>query len=976
MKTFISTLLFLSLSLSIFAQQKGSIRGTVVDDVTGEPMLGVTIMIKGSNEGTVTDLDGQFTIETSPGKVTLVFSYISYSPLTLEDVEVKANDVNVLDNIKMQEEAIKGGEVVVTAEAIKSNEAGIITMKLKSPGMIDGISSDKIRQTGDANVAEATKRVTGVTVEGGKYVYVRGLGDRYSKTTLNGIDIPGLDPDRNSLQMDIFPTNLISNIVISKNFTADLPADFTGGLLNIETKDFPEERLFNLSFSTAYNPQVHFNKDYLSYKGGKTDFLGFDDGTRALPVGADNQNIPNPVGYSVQQVRDFNNKFNPTLGATNQLSILDFNGSISYGNQISLKKKGEPTNNKLGYIFSLSYKSDYKYYDDVKYGEYQRDADSTVNQLQYATTQEGVLTERNFLLGGIAGLAYKTKTSKLKLTLIHLQNGESRVGRFAIDNNSSAVGQSGYGAKSDNLEYNQRGLTNILMNGTHVLVNSGWEIDWKMGTTYSTSKDPDIRKTAFSGYDFTVNDSTFRFAAGEAGFPSRIWRSLDELNSTAKIDLTKKLRIANTDMKLKFGASQNYKVRNYEILTYNLVIGSTQNWNSADANQVYNPNNLWPSDTNSYYIQSGNLFPNSNAYSSNVMNSGAYVSSEFTLFKKLKTTLGLRTEYFVQRHTGRDIAYSSGDIINGNNLENDVVLKTFNLFPSANLVYNITPKMNLRAAYSRTIARPSFKELSYAQILDPITNRIFNGSFFRYTNSLGELTWNGNLMETNIDNLDLRWEWFFKNNQTISLSGFYKNFTNPIELVRIPEQQTSTEFQPRNVGNGTVLGVEIELRKDFSFISPKLANLNFNTNITLVKSQIRMTDVEFDARERYRREGQEIKNTRDMAGQSPYVINACLSYSNKKLGMDLGIYYNVKGPTLSVVGTGLYADVYDEPFHSVNFSFSQKLGKEKNTSVDFRVSNLLNDRIESFYVSYKADRQIFNSINPGISFSFGVNHKF
>jgi outer membrane receptor protein involved in Fe transport len=284
--------------------------------------------------------------------------------------------------------------------------------------------------------------------------------------------------------------------------------------------------------------------------------------------------------------------------------------------------------------------------------------------------------------------------------------------------------------------------------------------------------------------------------------------------------------------------------------------------------------------------------------------------------------------------------------------------------------------MNLRAAYSRTIARPSFKELSYAQILDPITNRIFNGSFFRYTNSSGEVTWNGNLMESNIDNVDLRWEWFFKNNQTISVSGFYKYFTNPIELIRIPEQQTSTEFQPRNVGNGMVMGVEIELRKDFSFISPKLANLNFNTNITLVKSQIRMTDVEFNARERYFRAGQEIKNTRDMAGQSPFVINAGLSYSNKEIGMDLGIYYNVKGPTLSVVGTGLSPDVYDEPFHSVNFSFSQKLGKEKNTAIDFRVSNLLNDRIESFYVSYKADKQIFNSINPGISFSFGVNHKF
>ena len=433
-------------------------------------------------------------------------------------------------------------------------------------------------------------------------------------------------------------------------------------------------------------------------------------------------------------------------------------------------------------------------------------------------------------------------------------------------------------------------------------------------------------------------------------------------------------------MKIKFGASETYKLRNYNIKLYEILFSRAQSWESADPSLVLAPENTYPTaEVNGAYIQSGNANPNPNEYSSNVNNTAAYVSTEFTVFKKLKTILGLRSEYFVQRHTGRDIAFASGDVVNGNNLVNTKVLESFNLFPTANLVYAINDKQNLRGSYARTIARPSFKELSYAQILDPITNRIFNGSLFTYSSMIDGVqtfTWEGNLVETNIDNVDLRWEWFMEKAQMFSVSGFYKNFKNPIELVRIPEQQTSTEFQTRNVGNGQLFGAEVELRKNFDFISPALENLNFNVNVTYVYSQINMTDLEYNARKAYEREGETTKRTRDMAGQSPYVINCGLSYNNAELGLDFGVFYNVKGATLYVVGTGLAPNVYTAPFHSLNLSVNKKLGKEKNTSIDFKVSNLLNDRIESFYQSFEATPQIFNSFNPGMTFSFGLSHKF
>ena len=954
--------------------QKGTIRGSIFDDANGESLIGVTVALKGTTTGAITDLDGKFSIMVEPGTYDLLISYISFQSQTIEGVEVKPGEVTLLNNLRLKQATIEVSEVVIRAEIVRRNESSLMLMKQKSAIMIDGISSEKMELIGDGNAVEAAKRVTGVSIEGGKYVYVRGLGDRYSKTTLNSMEIPGLDPDRNSLQMDIFPTNLIDNITVSKNFTADMPADFTGGLMNIETKDFPDQRILNVSAGLGYNPSMHFNPDYLSYKGGKTDFLGFDDGTRALPSRAGSQFIPTPVsGASASQVNSFVRSFNPTLAADQRLSPMDFNGSFTFGNQYALDKDGAGKK-KLGFIVSLSYRTDFKYYDDVRYGEYQRHPNPDSLKLRYATVQNGRMGEHSTLLGGIVGLAYKTDRSKLKFNVMHLQSGQSRAATFDIDNNGDAVGQSGYIAFSHNLEYNQRSLTNALISGSHVLTGNKWELSWGASPTYSLSEDPDIRKTAF-----TVGETGTDFNAGAGGNPSRIWRSLNELNAPVKADVTFNYKYKERDSKLKFGASHIYKQRDYEILFFDVQFFGSQSWPEADPSTVLDPENIYdgtPGRPNNIYYQSGNNSPNPNQYASNINNSGVYVSNEMELFKHFKTIVGVRMEYYVQRHTGRDQTFASGDILNGRNLVNDKVLETVNFFPSVNIIYSIRDGHNIRMAYSRTVARPSFKELSFAQIIDPITNRIFNGSLFTYINSQGVVSWDGDLKETDIDNLDIRWEYFLKHGQMFSVSGFFKHFDNPIELVRIPEQQTSTEFQPRNVGTGYVFGLELEFRKNLDFISPFLANLSLSANVTLAQSLLRMSQIEFDARKRFERTGESISNVRRMAGQSPYVVNAGISYGNKEIGLDLGIFYNVKGRTLEIVGIGLYPDAYTEPFHSLNFSINKKFGKEQRTVVDLKVANMLNDRVETFYHSFEAGKQVFSSINPGVSFGLGVSHKF
>ncbi len=942
--------------------QSGILRGKVLDAKTGESLLGVSVFLPGTTIGTATDLDGAFSLSVPAGTHRLTVSFISYNTLTLTDIAVAPGATVVLPDVLLQDISTEIGVAEITVEAARSSETAMMTMKRRSAALIDGVSAASIRLSGDGNAVEAARRITGVSVEDGKYVFVRGLGDRYTKIMLNQVDIPGLDPDRNTLQMDIFPTALIDNISVSKNFTADQPADFSGGLVNVELKDFPTERVRSLSFSTAYNPAMHLRSEALDAQPGALDWLGMDDGGRALPLAAQSANIPTPIsGASRDEVNAFVRSFNPELGARQRTATPDFSLGATWGDQ--RPRAHRP--GQMGYILSLSYKQESKFYDEVTYGEYQRFIDPSQFAMRYATLQQGQLGERQNLWGGLAGWALKGQTSKIRLTLLHLQSGERRAGQFHIDNDGEAVGQSGYLAFSENLEYNQRSLTNLLFQGSH---KGDWEIDWRISPTYSTSNDPDIRRTAI-----TINPetgSTF-FSAGAGGNPSRIWRSLQELNLTSRVDVTRKFDWGTEPATFRAGALHTLKARRYEILFFDIQFFGTQVWpENFTANDVLRPENIYPANANNIYYQSGNLDPNPNAYESTSQVAAGYVTQEWTR-GRLRTIAGLRAEHFTQRHTGRDQRYASGDLVNGNALDNERVLNAVDLFPSLNLVFALDEATNLRAYYGRTIARPSFKELSFAQIIDPITNRIFNGALFTYPG------WEGALGETRVQHADLRWEVFGRNNQLLSVSGFWKQFQDPIELVRIPEQQTSTEFQPRNVGNGQLFGAELEVRQSLEPVSPALSAWTLTANLTWVASRIDMTDLEYNSRLAYIKEGQTLSPHRAMAGQSPYVINAGVQYRSPDEGrLATGLFYNVKGPTLYIVGGGLFPDVYLEPFHSLNFSFAYKLGEAGRTTLDFRAANLLGDDLEALYQSFEAQPEVFSRLSPGRSFSLGLGWTF
>lgn len=955
-------LLYFILIFSRLYAQNSYIRGAVFDAASGEYLPGVTVLVPGTTNGTITDLDGQFSLAISPGVYELNFSFISYETLKINDINVGEGEVVQLGDLSLKEASIELSEITVMAEAVRNTENALLTLKQKSVSVIDGISSTNFRKIGDSDAAASMKRVTGVSVEGGKYVYVRGLGDRYTKTIMNGLDVPGLDPDRNTLQMDIFPTSLIDNIIVHKSFSAELPADFTGGVINITTKDFPEEKTSSLSFGFGYNPSIHFNNKFLTYKGGATDFLGFDDGTRKIPATSDipffSQVVGNPDGEKGLRYREILEAFNPTLSAHEQQSLLDFELGYHIGNQASFGQKS------VGYNFSLSYKNNYEYFKDAEFARYGLSGDPDVTEMEVREFQSGSIGVNTVLLSALAGLSVKTSVSKYSIDLLHLQNGESRAGIF--DYRNADQGAVFYGFQH-NLDYSQRSLSNLIIRGKHSFSNKDWDLNWKISPTFSRIYDPDIRFTRYEDRDGVYSIGT------EVGFPERIWRDLSEINLSGAAHAAKTFSFAGRKSKFRFGAAYTFKERDFEIRNFALNIRNVPL--SGDPDELFYTENLWPLNGNQ---SSGTTYEapfiptNPNKFNSSISNVAGYASVEMEPANKLKTILGLRLESYKQKYTGQDQ-------LGFNVLENDVVLDQLGFFPSVNIIYSVSEKQNFRFSFSKTIARPSFKELSYAEIYDPVSGRTFIGGLFRDANDLAGIEyWDGDLVSTDIYNYDLRWELFGLNGQMFSISGFYKKFINPIEMVQFATQTGS--FQPRNVGDGEVIGAETELRLNGETLFQELDKLRFLLNFTLTGSSIELSPTELKSRQENARTGQEIDNYRSMAGQAPYIINTGIAYEGGDegtlKGLEAGLYYNVQGSTLLYVGIADRPDIYTKPFHSLNFNSNKSLGKQKKINVGFKVENILNSSKESIFESYNAKDQYFERLSAGMTFKVRFIYKF
>ena len=925
----------LMMAMQVVNAQTGKVTGKILDGDYNDVLAFANVSVKNTEKGTTSDFEGVYALELKEGVYSLVFSFIGYESKEITEINVKANEVITI-NVTLNSSVLLK-EVMVTSSARQNTEASILFYQKKSATLIDGLSIASINKTGASNIASAIKSVPGVSVQDGKFVYVRGLGDRYTKSILNGMDIPGLDPDKNTIQMNIFPTNILENILVIKSASADLPADFTGGVIDIVTKDFPTQKQMEFSVSGGFNPNMHFKDNYLTYKGGATDFLGFDDGTRTLPISTA-QIIPNPASAKNRTLGPITRAFNPTLATENKTSLPDFGIGFNYGNQFDVN------DNKLGFIASFDYKNTTTFYEGFENGIYQKPEERDEFELRFDRRQRGDIGTNNVLASVLTGLSYKTLKSKYNLNFLHIQNGESRAALFdqktEISNAIDVV--------KDNLEYTERAITNVLLSGKNTSEDASFITEWKISPTYSRVYDKDVRLTTFIKLPdgFTISS--------DAGFPNRIWRNLEEINAVGKVDFTKKYELFSNKAVFKFGGLYSYKQRDYSVYSYEIAFRNiSPTVFGGDPNAILADENIWTPSTNSGSYIRGNFEP-ANSFDANQNTAAAYVSNEFKIGEKLRTILGVRAEYFTTFFTGQN---NLGSQI----YDHENTLEEMDFFPSANIIYEYNDNTNFRFSYSKTTARPSFKELSVVQIPDLLTGVIFLGNI--------------DLKSSYIDNFDFRYEVYGNQNQMLALSGFYKNFKDPIELVAF-SVIAPNQFTPRNSPSAEVLGFEFEGRKNFGFMAESLKDLTLNVNVSVIGSKIKMNqgiNEEFDSRKTFARDGETIKDTRELQGQSPFLINAGLNYNNTTFGLETGLFYNVQGKTLEVVGFGQNPDVYVQPFNSLNFNFSKTMGKDSNSSISLKVDNILAEKRQSLYDSFGATGRSFSLRQPGTSFSLGYS---
>lgn len=921
---------FLAFTSLVSAQK---LSGTIMDGEFNEPLAFSNVVVKGTIIGTTSDFEGKYTLDVPVGVYTIQFFYLGYETKEISNVEMVLGKLTEVD-VVMNPSSNQLDEVVLVTSARQNSETAILNVQRKSVNLLDGLSAQSIKKVGDSDLAGAIKRVPGVSVQGGKYVYVRGLGDRYSKTVLNGLEVPGLDPDRNTLQLDIFPTNLIENILVSKSASADLPSDFSGGVVDIVTKDFSLVPEYSINVSANYNPSMHFKKDYIRDFRSKTDFLGFDSNYRDLPLDP-KDNIPNAITTSSEAnlLPGITKSFDPKMGVMNAQNEMNFSLGATASNQYSLKN-----DKSIGFIASLGYKYETTYYDDFFNG-------TAINQFQELEpyfSQQGRAGIENILLSGLAGVSFKTKRSKYKLNLLYLQNGESN----AIKADYEDFIENPYIGTGELLTYTERNITSIPLTGKHSNLNGDAILEWKLAYNKASVADKDFRRTVF---ETDSERSYFALSSSTTNFPTRFWRNLEEDVLNGKIDYSKDIKLGNTEHKWKFGVGYVGKTRDFSTFNYTIGFKGDSNVLSGNANEILLNKNIWSPANNFGSYAIGN-FQATNQYNSESTNQSAYISDEIRFSSKFKAVLGLRFENYVLKYSGQNLE--------GAVYDKATFIDKKDFFPSANLILSPTEDQNVRFSYAKTTARPSFKEASAITLYDPITERFFIG--------------NPDLKPSYIDNLDLRFEKYGAGGDFFAVSAFAKLFKDPIEINAV-NLNSPNQLTGKNNKNAQLLGMEIEYRKDF--IKTEFFTLNFNTNISIIEAKQKMSDAEYQGR-LIIAEGRPLNDTRKLQGQSPYMINSGLNFKINKSNLEGGLFYNVQGKTLEVVGIGIVPDVYSEPFHSLNYSMQKSFGKDQRQSIKLTVDNLLGDIRESFYSFYDQPELHFSRFKPGTSFTLAYNLKF
>jgi hypothetical protein len=898
-------ILFISVSFT-YAQTSG-IKGLVIEEKTGQPLPGATVTIKELKITRVTGAEGSFTFsKVAPGTYTLKVTALTYQEKEITEVTVTKEDFNTL-TISLEEKNNQLDEVVIkTTKAKVESVKSLLTMQKNSANVSDGISAETIKRTPDKNTSDVLKRISGASIQDNRFVIIRGLNDRYNAAFLNGAPLPSSEPDRKAFSFDIFPSNMLDNLIITKTASPDLPGEFAGGVVQINTKAVPDKDFQTLTIGSGYNTITTW-KAQKTYDGSSTDWLGYDNGSRALPSSIPSTEAFNALSY--QEKAEIAKSFSSDWGIKNNSFKPNTNFQYSIGRHLEFNDK------VLGMLFSIS-NNKTNNFNQTERNDYEFQGAGMPSLLSKIRKDNNY--REQVLTGGLANFSLKfNENHTLSFKNIYSINSTDLVverSQAQGDVNDPLI------INSDVRYFTSNRIYSGQLNGDHYFSNPKLKINWTGFFSNIKRSIPNLRRNMYVILDPSSTDPSQNtpqaIITNNNGGPDygggMFFSKNKESIKGAKLDISRKFNFGeNSINEVKIGVFIQKRDRDFYArqLQYNtLSLGGT-----FDSSLLTLPNETIFAQANM-----GQISPGVNGFTlfdftkiSDSYSAGSKLNAGYLMFdnryKKFRLVWGARIEDFTQTLMAAD---ENGPIVLDKH-------KT-DILPSANLIFSINKKQNLRLSFSKTLNRPEFRELAPFGFYD------FTEGFFTDGNP--------NLKVAQIQNIDLRYEFYPGKGQLFSVSYFKKKFTNPIEIQRKVNNNT---VRYENADSATNSGVEIEFRTMLSSIfssnsTTVLDDITLFSNIAIIKSSVDLSNIASANPEK----------SRPLQGQSPYVLNAGIQYVNKDNGWALSANLNRVGNRIAYTSSELNPSIWEKARTFLDLQIAKNFLKNK-MEIKLNIQNVL-----------------------------------
>ncbi len=912
---------------SLSAQQTGTIVGHVLDASTARALSGAQVFVNDGVAGALSDLDGRFVIARVPvGLVSVTAQMIGYGTKTVTEVSVSAGQVVPLD-ITLTESAVELDEIVITATRERGSQAFLLDERRTSDALIEGLGAAEISARPASDAADVAQRITGVTVSEGKYVFVRGLGERYSQTSLNGSSLPSPEPEREVVPLDLFPSGFLESLQTQKSYTPDLPADFSGGSVQIQTKDFPNEFTVTAGVGTSVNTNSQFRDGFIAYPNGAMNFLGFDTGGRNEPESVLTVMGPVTSGNRLpaddesrlliaEELKASNQSFRPDVGAT----PLNRSFNLGIGGRSGVFSDGE-----VGYFVAGQYSDNYTLQPleiERKWRVSAFDPAVAAEDRQPNVDYSFTRGTRNISWGTIGNLTFKpTPSQKISLkTTVNVNSDDE--GRMYTGDNREDIGGL---VRAERSRFVSRVMLWGQLSGEHELFADS-RLEWRATMARAQRDEPMLRESLYIA-DTPADPYTLFPDAGSGAY---FWSDLVDDDLSASADWTLPFELFSNSASLKIGSMVRRRTRDFASrrLVWDFLENTIDDLDASLASAELTSAARRPGQFSlSDIVEPGNLY---DATDDRV---AGYAMLDISPSRRLQAILGARFETYELGLNSR------GDVLQGVNRAD--------IAPSLNLIFSVSDAVKVRAAASRTLDRPEFRELAPFQ--------------FTEAASLRQLFGNPDLTPAEIVSTDLRVDWFPAPGEIFSLGGFFKSLDEPIEQVFVAAASTAYSFQ--NADEAVILGVEADAQFGLGRVSPALELFSASANYSWIHSDVTVRSGSIF---------EPTNLTRPLEGQAGYVVNVGLNWNNLA-GVEAGVFFNRFGARLTAAGGSGVPDLYEQPRNALDASLGFPLLAGAKARV--RATNLLNaDYL--FSQSANGITQVQRLFTTGRTFSVGISWEY